>query len=55
VARLPLAHIAALDHDRLRIYGQASAVINTGTTTWQLRDSERMIAGNAELLRRSIS
>jgi hypothetical protein len=50
VARPPLADIAALDHDRLRIYGQANAVFNTGTTPWQLRDSERMIAGNAELL-----
>jgi Glycosyl transferase family 2 len=50
VARPPLADIGALDHDRLRIYGQASVVINTGTTSWQMRDSERMIAGNAELL-----
>jgi Glycosyl transferase family 2 len=50
VARPPLAEIAALEHDRLRNYGQARAVINTGPTPWQLRDSERMIAGNAELL-----
>ena len=25
-------------------------MLNTGTSTWQLRDSERMIVGNAELL-----
>jgi hypothetical protein len=46
----PLAYIAALDHDRSRIYGQGNAVVNTGTTPWQLRESERMIVGNAELL-----
>ena len=32
------------------IYGQGNSVANTGTTPWQLRDSERMIVGNAELL-----
>ena len=50
MARPPLAHIAALAHDRLRIYGQGNSVAKTGTTPWQLRDSERMIVGNAELL-----
>ena len=50
MARPPLAHIAVLDHDRLPIYGQGNAVANTDTTPWQLRDSERMIVGNAGLL-----
>ena len=50
MARQPLAYIAELDHDRSRIYGRGNAVGNTGTTPWQLRDSERMIVGNAELL-----
>jgi hypothetical protein len=50
VARPPLAYIAALDHDRSRIYCRGNAVANIGTTPWQLRDSERMIVGNAELL-----
>ena len=50
MVRLALADIAALDHDRLRIYGQVNAVANAGTTPRHLRDFERMIVGSAELL-----
>jgi hypothetical protein len=39
-----------VDHDPLRIHGLGKAVVNTGTVSWQLRDSERVITGNAELL-----
>ena len=45
-----VADNAALDHDRLRIYGQGNVVVNTDTNPWQLRDSERMIVGNSGLL-----
>jgi glycosyltransferase involved in cell wall biosynthesis len=41
-----------VNHDPLRIYGLGKTVVNTGTAPWQMRDSERMIAGNAELLAR---
>jgi hypothetical protein len=41
VARPPLADIGALDHDRLRIYGQASAV---GTIGFAKRGSLFVVA-----------
>jgi hypothetical protein len=47
-----LAHIAVVNHDPLRVYGLGKTVVNTDTAPWQLRDSEQMIAGNAELLAR---
>src|SRR5689334_21725631 len=43
------AAVSCLHRGALRIYGRGNAVANTGTTPWQLRDSERMIVGNAEL------
>jgi hypothetical protein len=49
VERPPLAHFTALDHYRLRLL-VGHTVVNSGATPWQLRDSERIIAGNAGLL-----
>jgi hypothetical protein len=45
-----LVRHAATHHDRLQICGQDNAVVSTGATPWRLRDSERMIACNSELL-----